>query len=203
VLKELQSHLISHVRQVNGTQISVSLNLNGHGTGQIQTKINFLDHLLDLFSRQGQFDLKIDCQGDSLVYDYHYIDEIGVTLGQAFSLAIEGRESFQGSGFSVQTTHECLTTAAINFSERYAFQLSAEFNHEKVGDLATDLIFDFWDAFAQNTKSSLIIKSEFGRNDYHKVEGIFQATAKAIHNACQPSLPNTAATAQNPDHAET
>ena len=88
-------------------------------------------------------------------------------------------------GFFILPMDEALATAAIDFAGRYAFKLDCDFNREKVGDLSTELIYDFWDAFAQNTKVNLYIKVENGRNDHHKIEAIFKATARAIKMACE------------------
>lgn len=174
----------SQSRDTKETQIDMSLSLDGSGTSTIDTPIGFFNHMLALFSKHGLFDINVKVTGDTYTDDHHTIEDTGIVLGQAFAEAINDKKGINRYGFFVLPMDEALTTVAFDFSGRYSFQLYADFKREKVGDFSTELTYDFWDAFAQNAKANLIIKSEFGRNDHHKIEGIFKATARAVRIAC-------------------
>ena len=141
--------------------------------------------MLDLFAKQGLFDLKIKAKGDMFIDEHHTVEDIGIVLGQVFCKALGDKKGINRYGFFILPMDEALATVAIDFAGRYAFTLNCDFNREKVGDLSTELIYDFWDGFAQNAKVNLFIKVENGRNDHHKAEAIFKAVAKAIRMACE------------------
>ena len=141
--------------------------------------------MLDLFSKQGLFDLDIKAKGDMFIDEHHTVEDIGIVLGQAFNEAIGDKKGINRYGFFILPMDEALVTVAIDFAGRYAFTFDCDFNWEKIGDLSTELIYDFWDGFAQNTKVNLYIKVENGRNDHHKTEAIFKAVAKAVRMACE------------------
>lgn len=172
-------------RKTNETQINIALNIDGTGKGIIDTPIGFLNHMLDLFSKHGLFDINIKAKGDTLIDEHHTVEDIGIVLGQVFTTALKDKKGINRYGFFILPMDEVLATVAIDFSGRYAFKLDGEFNREKVGDLSTELVYDFWDAFAQNARINLYIKVENGRNDHHKIESIFKATARAIRMACE------------------
>ena len=172
-------------RKTNETEVMIDLKIDGKGKRTIKTPIGFLNHMLDLFSKHGLFDLDIKAKGDTFIDEHHTVEDIGIVLGQAFSEALGNKKGIKRYGFFVLPMDEALATVAIDFSGRYAFQLNCEFNREKVGDLSTELIYDFWGAFAQNVKANLFIKVENGRNDHHKIEAIFKAIARTIRMACE------------------
>jgi len=171
-------------RKTKETDIKIELNIDGEGNYSIDTPIGFLNHMLDLFAKHGLFDLKIKAKGDIKVDEHHIVEDIGIALGQTFANALKDKRGINRYGFFILPMDESLVTSAIDFSGRYAFNLGCQFNREKVGDLPTELVYDFWDAFAQNVKCSLFIKVENGRNDHHKIEGIFKAVARALRVAC-------------------
>lgn len=175
-------------RKTNETQIKIELNIDGTGKGIIDTPIGFLNHMLDLFSKHGLFDLNIKAKGDTFIDEHHTVEDIGIVLGQVFGSALKDKKGINRYGFFILPMDEVLATVAIDFSGRYAFKLDCEFSREKVGDLSTELVYDFWDAFAQNAKANLFIKVENGRNDHHKIEAIFKATARSIRKACEIDL---------------
>jgi imidazoleglycerol-phosphate dehydratase len=168
-------------RDTTETQIELELNLDGSGVYEIDLETKFLKHMLELFSKHSGVDLKITAKGDN---EHHLVEDLGIALGQAFREAIGDKKGINRYGFFMLPMDECLTTVAFDFSGRSSFKLECEFKREKVSDLSTELVEDFWLAFTQNSMSSLIIKSEFGRNDHHKIEGIFKATARSIKAAC-------------------
>lgn len=171
-------------RKTEETQISISLSLDGSGMGTIDTPIGFFNHMLEQFKKHGLFDLDITAKGDVHFDDHHVIEDIGIVLGQAFAEAIGDKRGVARYGFFILPMDEALATVAIDFSGRYAFGYRADFAREKVGDLSTELVRHFWDAFAQNAKVNLFIKSEYGLNDHHIAEGVFKAVTKAIRIAC-------------------
>ncbi|MFA6080825.1 MAG: imidazoleglycerol-phosphate dehydratase HisB [Patescibacteria group bacterium] len=173
------------VRKTNETGIAVDLNVDGVGKRLINTPIGFLNHMLDLFAKQGLFDLNIKATGDMFIDEHHIVEDIGIVLGQAFYKAIGDKKGIGRYGFFILPMDESLATVAVDFSGRYTFTFNCDFNREKIGDLSTELIYDFWSGFAQNAKINLYIKVENGRNDHHKAEAIFKAAAKAVRMACE------------------
>jgi imidazoleglycerol-phosphate dehydratase len=172
-------------RNTNETQINLKLNIDGVGKREIDTPVEFLNHMLDLFAKHGLYDLTIKAQGDTFIDEHHTVEDIGIVLGQVFAQSLGDKKGINRYGFFVLPTDETLATVAIDFAGRYAFTFDCQFNREKVGDLSTELVYDFWDAFAQNSKANLYIKVENGRNDHHRIEAIFKATARAIRQACE------------------
>ena len=173
------------VRKTNETEIAIDLDIDGVGKKLIDTPIGFLNHMLDLFAKQGLFDLMVKAKGDTFIDEHHTVEDIGIVLGQAFNKAIGDKKGINRYGFFILPMDEALATVAIDFAGRYAFIFDCNFNREKIGDLSTELIYDFWGGFAQNAKVNLYVKVENGRNDHHKAEAIFKAVAKAVRMACE------------------
>lgn len=172
-------------RKTNETDIKIALNLDGTGKRKIKTSIGFLNHMLDLFAKHGLFDLTIEATGDIEVDDHHTVEDIGIVLGQSFAEALGEKRGIKRYGFFILPMDEATATVAVDFPNRYAFKFDCPFARERVNDLSTEMIYDFWDAFAQNAKANLHIKVEGGRNDHHKSEAIFKAAARAIRMACE------------------
>lgn len=171
-------------RKTNETDISVSLNIDGIGREEIDTPVGFLNHMLSLFSKHGLFDLSITAKGDMQIDEHHAVEDIGIVLGQAFAGSLKDKKGINRYGFFILPMDEALATVAVDLGGRFAFSFTCDFNREKVGDLSTELVYDFFDAFSQNAKISLFIKVENGRNDHHKIEAIFKCFAKAMRMAC-------------------
>lgn len=171
-------------RETKETAISIKLNLDGAGKRDINTPIGFLNHMLELFAAHGQFDLSVVAKGDIQVDEHHTVEDVGIVLGQAFAQALEEKKGIQRYGFFILPMDEALATVALDCSGRYAFRFDCPFRRETVGDLPTELVYDFWDAFAQQAKINLQIKVEHGRNDHHQIEALFKATARALKMAC-------------------
>lgn len=172
-------------RKTNETDISISLYLDGTGKRKIETPVGFLNHMLDLFTKHGLFNVNIKATGDTYIDEHHTVEDIGIVLGQAFAEALGDKKGISRYGFFILPMDEVLATVAVDFAGRYSFSLKCDFMREKVGDLSTELVYDFWDAFAQNAKVNLVIKVENGRNDHHKIEAIYKATARAIKMAVE------------------
>lgn len=173
------------IRKTNETNISVSLNIDGFGKGKITTPVGFLNHMLELFTKHGLFDLDLKATGDIFIDEHHVVEDIGIVLGEAFTKALDDKKGIKRYGFFILPMDEALATVAVDFSGRYSFRFECDFKREKVGDLSTELVKHFWDSFAQNAKINLYIKVENGENEHHKIEAIFKAVAKAIRIACE------------------
>jgi imidazoleglycerol-phosphate dehydratase len=173
------------IRKTNETAVRVVLSIDGTGKKDITIPVGFLTHMLELFTVHGLFDLSIQATGDMHLDDHHTVEDIGIVLGEAFAQAISNKMGIKRYGFFTLPMDDALATVAIDFSGRYAFRFACPFTREKVHDLSTELIYHFWDAFAQNAKVNLHIKVEHGINDHHKIEAIFKAVARAVAMACE------------------
>lgn len=173
------------VRKTMETNIELKLNIDGNGRYQIQTEIGFLDHMLELFTKHGMFDLELKAKGDLKIDEHHLVEDVGIVFGQAFDRAFGERRGIKRYGFFILPMDEVITTCAVDLGGRFSLCLDCVFTREKVGDLPTELIYDFWEAFAQNAKCNIYIKAENGRNDHHKIESIFKAVARAMRTACE------------------
>lgn len=172
-------------RKTNETDIELFLNIDGSGKRESDIPVGFLTHMIDLFAKHGLFDLSIKAKGDTYIDEHHTVEDIGIVLGEAFAKALGEKTGIKRYGFFILPMDESLATVAIDFAGRYSFRFECPFVREKVGDLSTELIKHFWDAFAQNAKVNLYIKVENGENEHHKIEAIFKATARAIRMACE------------------
>lgn len=172
-------------RKTNETDIILSLTIDGTGKRETDIPVGFLTHMLDLFAKHGLFDLTVIAKGDTYIDEHHTVEDIGIALGEAFAKALGEKKGINRYGFFILPMDETLATVAIDFAGRYSFHFACPFVREKVGDLSTELIKHFWDAFAQNAKANLYIKIENGENEHHKIEALFKATARAIRIACE------------------
>lgn len=181
----MAKRIVKILRKTEETKVVVELNVDGLGKREIDIPNGFLTHMLDLFAKHGLFDLKIKATGDTYIDEHHTVEDIGIVLGQAFSDALKDKKGVNRYGFFILPMDEALATVAVDFSGRYSFRFECPFIREKVGDLSTDLVKHFWDAFAQNARINLFIKVEYGENEHHKIEAIFKATARAIRMATE------------------
>ncbi len=173
-------------RETNETEISVSINLDGTGKRIIKTPVGFMNHMLDLFSKHSLIDLEISAKGDIETDEHHIIEDIGIVLGLALLEAIKDKVGINRYGTMILPMDEVLALVSLDFAGRYAFVFDAEFEREKVGDMPTELVYDFFDSLAQNAKLNLHIKLiNQGRNDHHKIEAIFKGFARALRQAIQ------------------
>lgn len=172
-------------RKTNETDISLTLGIDGIGKRAIETPLGFLNHMLDLFAKHGLFDLAVNAKGDTIIDDHHTTEDIGIVLGNAFAQALGDKKGINRYGFFILPMDETLITVTIDFSGRYSFKFDCAFIRETVSDMSTELVEHFFDAFAQNAKMNLYIKVENGKNDHHKIEGIFKAVAKSLRIACE------------------
>ena len=191
---KLPPRKVLHKRATKETEIVVELNLDGNGKSEISTGISFFDHMLEQLSRHGNLDLHIAAKGDLHIDEHHTIEDVAITLGEAFSLALKDKRAMERYGFCLPMD-DCLAQAAIDFGGRNWCVWEAEFKRENVGKMPTEMFFHFFKSFTDKANCNLNIKAE-GENEHHKIEAIFKAFAKAIKMAVKrdissDSLPST------------
>jgi imidazoleglycerol-phosphate dehydratase / histidinol-phosphatase len=183
---KLPPRKISHTRTTKETEIAVELNLDGNGKSDISTGISFFDHMLEQLSRHGNIDLKIAAKGDLHIDEHHTIEDVAITLGEAFNLALSDKRGMERYGFALPMD-DCLVQVAIDFGGRNWCVWEAEFKRENVGKMPTEMFFHFFKSFTDKALCNLNIKAE-GTNEHHKIEAIFKAFAKAIRMAVKRDI---------------
>ena len=183
-------------RKTNETEIMIMLGIDGKGRYNIDGKINFLNHMLELFAKHGFFDLEISAKGDLKVDQHHLVEDIGIVLGQAFKKALGDKKGINRAGYFVFPMQESLAIVAVDISGRPYLKFEAGFTKLKIGDLDSELIEEFFNGFAANLGANLHIKMPYGKNEHHKAESIFKAFGKAMSMACSrnpriKSIPST------------
>ena len=170
-------------RETAETKIALSLNLDGSGAGEIRSGVGFLDHMLTLFARHGGFDLSVSCAGDTWVDDHHSVEDIGICLGQAFREALGEKKGVCRYGQRILPMDEALILAAVDLSGRGGCYYALEVPTEKVGSFDTELIEEFFIAFAREAGLTLHLRQLAGKNSHHILEGAFKAAARALREA--------------------
>jgi imidazoleglycerol-phosphate dehydratase len=171
-------------RRTAETSISIRLTLDGKGQHDIRTGIRFLDHMLQLVARHGGFDLKIHASGDLDVDQHHTVEDVGIALGEAVSKALGDRRGINRAGYFVMTMDESLGVAALDLSGRIHTVVDLKLKVERVGDLQSELVQDFFEGFAQGARANVHMKVLYGRSSHHQVEALFKAFARALRVAC-------------------
>ena len=167
-------------RNTNETQIMVSLNLDGSGEGEISTGVPFMDHMLELFSKHGFFDLEIKAKGDIDIDYHHLVEDLGITLGQAFSEALGEKAGIKRYGFFVLPMDETLVTVALDLSNRAFLVFDAPLPISMVRDFNVQLFKEFFQAFVNEAGCNLHIRLEHGKEPHHVAEAMFKGFAKAL-----------------------
>lgn len=170
-------------RNTTETKIKLTLNLDGQGTYHVRTGIRFFDHMLELFTRHGGFDLDLHCDGDLDVDQHHTVEDVGIALGEAFDKALGDKKGILRAGYFVMAMDETLAVAAIDLSGRTGYVVDDQVNVPLVGDLQTELVTDFFDGFARGGRCNVHVKTMYGRSNHHKIEAIFKAFARALRGA--------------------
>ena len=171
-------------RKTTETAIALTLTLDGHGQYNVTTGIRFLDHMLELFTRHGGFDLRIKATGDLDVDQHHTVEDLGIALGEAVSKALGDRRGINRAGYFVMPMDETLAVAAIDLSGRIHAVVDLRSRVARVGDLQTELVTDFFEGFAQGARANVHVKVLYGRSSHHKIEAVFKAFARALRVAC-------------------
>jgi imidazoleglycerol-phosphate dehydratase len=171
-------------RDTKETQIRASLTLEGKGAYQISTGIRFFDHMLELFTKHGGFDLKLHAKGDLDVDQHHTVEDAGIVLGQLVSKALGDRKGINRAGYFVMTMDETLAVVALDLGGRPALVYKDQVKVRLVGDLQTELVEDFFGGFVNHAGANLHAKVLYGRSNHHKIEAIFKCFARALRYAC-------------------
>jgi imidazoleglycerol-phosphate dehydratase len=171
-------------RNTKETRIKASLKIEGRGRYDISTGIRFLDHMLELFTKHGGFDLKLQAEGDLDVDQHHTVEDVGIVLGQLFSKALGDRKGTNRAGYFLMTMDETLALVALDLGGRPALVYKDKVKVRLVGDLQTELVEDFFGGFVNHAGANLHAKVLYGRSNHHKIEAIFKCFARALRYAC-------------------
>lgn len=165
------------------TAITLSLNLDGSGTSEIQSGIGFLDHMLTLFAKHGRFDLTLSCKGDTNVDDHHSAEDIGIALGDAFSAALGEKRGIVRYGSEILPMDEALVLCAVDLSGRSCLRYNAQIPSQKIGTFDTELLQEFFLAFTRKAGITLHLRQLDGENSHHIAEAMFKAFGRALSQA--------------------
>ena len=173
-------------RKTNETDIKVSLELYGIGKANIDTGVPFLDHMLDQIARHGLMDITISCKGDTDIDDHHTVEDVGITLGKAFSDAVGDKKGLTRYGHSYVPLDEALSRVVIDLSGRPGLELGVKFTRDRVGSFDLDLIREFFQGFVNHSLVTLHIDNLKGINTHHQAETVFKAFGRALRMATTP-----------------
>ena len=171
-------------RSTTETKIALRLAIEGQGRYTVSTGIRFFNHMLELFTRHGAFDLELTCKGDLDVDQHHTVEDVGIALGEAFDKALGDKKGILRAGYFVMPMDETLAVAAIDLSGRVACVVKTKVKTRLVGDLQSELVEDFFEGFARGARANVHLKTLYGRSNHHKVEALFKAFARALRVAC-------------------
>ncbi|MBP9538032.1 MAG: imidazoleglycerol-phosphate dehydratase HisB [Negativicutes bacterium] len=170
-------------RRTGETDINISLDLDGQGTSNLDTGMGFFEHMLNLFTTHGQFNLKVECSGDLFVDGHHSVEDIGIALGQAFTKAMGDKVGIKRYGTAFVPMDEALIMVSLDLSGRAFLNYEVLVKAQMIGDYDTELTEEFLRAFAFNAGITLHVKMMAGSNSHHIVEGVFKALARALREA--------------------
>ncbi|MDQ1590380.1 MAG: imidazoleglycerol-phosphate dehydratase [Pyrinomonadaceae bacterium] len=172
-------------RQTKETGVRVSINLDGTGRARVSTGVPFLDHMLDLFARHGLFDLEVECRGDLEIDDHHSVEDVAISLGQAFAEALGDKRGITRYGAAVVPMDEALCRAVVDLSGRFYLVYAVETRRQAIGNFSVELAEHFWRSFAEAVRCNLHLDLLRGRNTHHILEATFKATARALRQAVE------------------
>jgi imidazoleglycerol-phosphate dehydratase len=173
-------------RNTNETQIAIHLNLDGTGQSSLNTGLPFFEHMIDQIARHGMLDLTINAKGDLEIDAHHTVEDVGITLGQAFNQAIGDKKGIVRYGHAYVPLDEALSRVVIDFSGRPGLEFRVQFPRARVGDFDVDLTHEFFQGFVNHANVTLHIDSITGDNSHHIAETIFKAFGRALRMAATP-----------------
>ncbi len=171
-------------RKTSETDIKIELNIDGTGKYEIDTGVNFFNHMLESFSRHSFIDLKVQAVGDVKIDDHHTVEDVGILLGEAFNQVIGDKKGIRRMGHAIVPMDDSVATVAIDISGRSYCNMNFDFKNDKIGDMTANIIVHFFESFASSGRLNIYGTAE-GINDHHKAEAIFKAFAKALYDACK------------------
>ena len=177
-------------RETRETKIALDLNLDGTGACSIASGVGFLDHMLTLLAKHGRFDLQLSCEGDTYVDDHHSTEDIGICLGQAFAEALGTKAGIRRYGTVFLPMDEALVMCSLDLSGRCYLGFDLQIPTQKVGSFDTELVQEFWFAFARSAGCTLHFRQMAGSNSHHIIEAAFKAAGRSLKEAVSidPSL---------------
>ena len=178
--------MVNKERKTNETDIKLSLELYGTGKANIDTGVPFLDHMLDQIARHGLMDLSISCKGDTEIDDHHTVEDVGITLGQAFSEAVGDKRGLTRYGHAYVPLDEALSRVVLDLSGRPGLDFGVKFTRDRVGSFDLDLIREFFQGFVNHSLVTLHIDNLKGINSHHQAETVFKAFGRALRMASAP-----------------
>jgi len=171
-------------RRTTETQIKGRIAIDGRGRYDIRTGIRFFDHMLELLTRHGGFDLTLRAAGDLDVDQHHTVEDVGIVLGESLLKALGDRKGINRAGYFVMPMDETLAVVAVDLSGRPHAVVDLKVRTRRVGDLQTELVHDFFDGFAMGARANVHAKVLYGRSSHHHIEAVFKAFARALRVAC-------------------
>jgi imidazoleglycerol-phosphate dehydratase len=172
------------LRKTAETKIHIDLMIEGRGKYEVSTGIRFFDHMLELFTRHGGFNLKLLAHGDLDVDQHHTVEDVGIALGEVFDRALGDRRGILRAGYFLMPMDETLGLAAVDFGGRAVAVVETKVRAVRVGDLQTELVQDFFEGFARGARANVHVRVLYGRSSHHKIEALFKAFARALRVAC-------------------
>lgn len=179
----MSDRIATITRDTLETQISVSINLDGTGQSSFETGIPFLEHMLDQVARHGLVDLEIKSSGDLHIDDHHSVEDIGISLGQAYAQALGDKKGIMRYGHAYVPLDEALSRVVIDFSGRPGIEYRVKYPRARIGQFDVDLIHEFFQGFANHAPATLHIDNLQGKNSHHIAETIFKAFGRALRVA--------------------
>lgn len=167
------------------TQIKVSINLDGTGTSSLNSGLGFLDHMLDQIARHGMMDITIEAKGDLHIDAHHTVEDIGITLGQAFTKAVGDKKGLRRYGHAYVPLDEALSRVVLDISGRPGLEFNVEFSRARIGEFDVDLVHEFFQGFVNHALVTLHIDNLRGENAHHQAETIFKAFGRALRMAVE------------------
>lgn len=167
------------------TKIRVRLNLDGSGRSRLATGIGFFDHMLDQLARHAMMDLELEAKGDLHIDAHHTVEDVGITLGQAFARAIGDKKGIRRYGHAYVPLDEALSRVVVDLSGRPGLEFNVSFSRGLVGEFDVDLIHEFFQGFVNHAQATVHVDNLKGRNAHHQAETIFKAFARALRMACE------------------
>ncbi len=167
------------------TQISVSINLDGTGVSSFNTGLGFLDHMLDQIARHGMMDIEVNAKGDLHIDAHHTVEDIGITLGQAFSQAVGDKKGIRRYGHAYVPLDEALSRVVLDISGRPGLEFDCNFTRATIGEFDVDLVHEFFQGFVNHANITLHIDNLKGHNSHHQAETIFKAFGRALRMAVE------------------
>lgn len=180
-----ENRIAAVTRNTNETQIRVAINLDGTGQQKLNTGVPFLDHMLDQIARHGLIDLEIEAKGDTYIDDHHTVEDVGITLGQAFALAVGDKKGIRRYGHAYVPLDEALSRVVIDFSGRPGLSYHIPFTRAAIGRFDVDLFREFFQGFVNHAQVTLHIDNLRGDNSHHQAETVFKAFGRALRMATE------------------